>query len=130
MSDRASEERSSSERSSSASVLALGQLRTLVHRLADEAAGFRRRAIQAEQRLKALDERGIAVGGGGGAGGAAAEGGGGRPVSELLSRVEELERENEELRRRLAEAAERTRQLLERTRFLRQQQEQEEEPQS
>ena len=117
MSDRVSE-----ERSSSASVLALGQLRMLVHRLAEEAAGFRRRAIQAEQRLKALDEQV--------AGTVAATGAGEvRPVSELLSRVEALEGENEELRRRLGEAAERTRQLLERTRFLRQQQEQEEEPQ-
>lgn len=128
MSDRASEERSperNAERSSSASVLALGQLRLLVHRLADEAAGFRRRAIQAEQRLKALDEQVADV--------AAAADGEARPVApvaELLERVEVLERENEELRKRLSEAAERTRQLLERTRFLRQQQEQEEEPQS
>ncbi|HEY0969904.1 MAG TPA: hypothetical protein VGE02_02880 [Gemmatimonadales bacterium] len=109
----------SEERNQSASVLALGQLRTLVHRLADEAAGFRRRALQAEQRLKALDDQVASAG-------PSAAGGEVRPVAELISRVEELERENEELRRRLAEAAERTRQLLERTRFLRQQQEQEE----
>lgn len=116
MSDRASE-----DRNQSASVLALGQLRTLVHRLADEAAGFRRRALEAERRLKALDDR---------VGSTAADGSEARPVTELIGRVEELERENEELRRRLAEAAERTRQLLERTRFLRQQQDQEEEPRS
>lgn len=118
MSDRVSD-----DRNQSASVLALAQLRTLVHRLADEAAGFRRRAIEAEQRLKALDER---------VGGAAAADGHGpsRPVTELIGQVEALERENEELRKRLAEAAERTRQLLERTRFLRQQQDQEEEPRS
>lgn len=115
MSDRVSEERSPSP-----ATLALGQLRTLVHRLADEAAGFRRRAIQAEGRLKALEE-----------GFASAEGspGGDRPrIGELLGRVEELERQNEELRKRLSEAAERTRQLLERTRFLRQQQDEESQP--
>ena len=115
MSDRVSEDRNPSP-----STLALGQLRTLVHRLKDEAAGFRRRALQAEGRRQAREE------------GFAAEGAGDgdRPrIGELLARVEELERQNEELRRRLSEGAERTRQLLERTRFLRQQQEQEEEPQ-
>ncbi len=110
-------ERAPDDRGSSAAVLAVGQLRTLVHRLAEEAAAFRRRAIQAEQRLRAVDEH-VRV--------PQPEGGAeGRTVTELVGRVEELERENDELRKRLADAAERTRQLLERTRFLRQQQEQE-----
>lgn len=110
-------ERASDDRSSSAAVLAVGQLRSLVHRLAEEAAGFRRRAIQAERKLRSVEER-VTV--------PQPDGGGEtRSLTELVSRVEELERENEELRKRLSDAAERTRQLLERTRFLRQQQEQE-----
>ena len=101
------------ERTASAVTLALGQLRTLVHRLGEEAAGFRRRAIQAESRAKELDERLAAVTAG-------------RPVADpgTVARLAALEAENAELRDRLGQAAERTRQLLERTRFLRQQQEQ------
>lgn len=113
MSDRAE------ERTASAATLALGQLRTLVNRLGEDAAGFRRRALQAERRVKELEERMAALTAG-------------QPVSdpETVARLAALEAENSELRDRLGQAADRTRQLLERTRFLRQQQEQEEEPQA
>ena len=110
---------------------ALAELRTLVYRLADEVATFRRRALGAERRLRELEPLvGTAAAGGAAAAadrppshgladatGAVDEGG--------LARIAELERENERLRTRLQEAAERTKQLLERTRFLRQQQDDE-----
>jgi predicted nucleic acid-binding Zn-ribbon protein len=107
------------ERTASATTLALGQLRTLVTRLGEEAAGFRRRALQAEARVKELEERLSAASAG-------------SPVADAgtLARLAALEEENADMRQRLAQAAERTQQLLDRTRFLRQQQEQEEEPQA
>ena len=86
---------------------AFHELHQLVRHLADELAGFRRRALQAEARLKELEE-------------AMREGTDGAvPVRN----PGELERENAELRSRLDSAAERTRQMLERMRFLRQQNE-------
>ena len=112
---------------SEAVTAALAELRTLVYRLADEVATFRRRALTAESRLRELepvvgaagtrDAGGAAVQGVADATGAVDDGG--------LARITELERENEQLRARLDEAADRTRQLLERTRFLRQQQDDE-----
>jgi len=87
------------------SVTAFEELSELVRHLGDELATFRRRALQAEARLKAVEQ----------VGGAAAVT---APV-----RVNELERENAELRARLEAATERTRQMLERVRFLRQQHE-------
>lgn len=83
---------------------AFEELQQLVHHLGDELASFRRRALQAESRVKALD----------GSAGAA------RITPE---RVEKLERENADLRKRLEAARSRTRQILERVRFLRQQHE-------
>ena len=80
------------------------ELDTLVRHLADELAGFRRRALLAEQRLKDVEghEHGA--------------------VSiDLANRVAELERENEQLRTRLQTATSRARQMLDRVRFLRQQ---------
>ena len=86
---------------------AFHELHQLVRHLADELAGFRRRALQAEARLKELEE-------------VMREGADGTvPVRN----PGELERENAELRARLDSAAERTRQMLERMRFLRQQNE-------
>src|SRR6059058_4279160 len=80
------------------------ELDTLVHHLADELAGFRRRALLAEQRLKDVEghEHGA--------------------VSiDLANRVAELEKENEQLRGRLESATSRAKQMLDRVRFLRQQ---------
>ncbi len=80
------------------------ELQQLVRHLGDELASFRRRALQAEARVKAID----------------ASAGSGRIHPE---RVEKLEIENAELKKRLETARARTRQVLERVRFLRQQHE-------
>ena len=86
---------------------AFHELHQLVRHLADELSGFRRRALQAEARVKELEDAA------------------GVPASGKLptQKVSELERENAELRSRLDSAAERTRQMLDRMRFLRQQHE-------
>jgi len=76
-------------------------LSQLVGHLADELASFRKRALQAEGRLRELDSAGAAP--------------------RLVERLNELERENAELIRRMDAARDRTRQTLERFRFLRQQ---------
>lgn len=108
---------------------ALAELRTLVYRLADEVAAFRRRALAAEGRQREAEELLAELR----ASASARERVGdvepaegeqlAATVEVLERRVEELEGENAELGRRLGEAAERTSRLLERTRFLRQQQE-------
>ncbi|HYD52854.1 MAG TPA: hypothetical protein VEA99_09515 [Gemmatimonadaceae bacterium] len=87
---------------------AFAELETIVHRLSEELAGFRRRALTAEARLRELD--------GAGEGGASLD-----ELSALRDRVEMLERENGTLRGRLDSAAGRTRQMLDRVHFLRQQ---------
>jgi hypothetical protein len=92
---------SSSERPDEA---AFSELQQLVRHLGDELAGFRRRALQAEARVKAIDSAG----------------GTSRMTPE---RMEKLERENADLRKRLEAARARTRQVLDRVRFLRQQHE-------
>src|SRR6476620_2734224 len=63
---------------------AIQELDVLVHHLADELAGFRRRALQAEARLKDVE---------GQEGGAAS--------LELVTRASDLEKENEQLRAKL-----------------------------
>jgi predicted nucleic acid-binding Zn-ribbon protein len=83
-------------------VRAFRELETLVRHLGEELANFRKRALQAESRLKD-----------GGGASAKSHGGG--------ERVEELERENAILRDRLSHAEERVTRVLERVRFLRQQ---------
>lgn len=80
------------------------ELDTLVHHLADELAGFRRRALIAESRLKEIESSD-----------------GGSASLELAQRVASLERDNERLRERLDAATARARQMLDRVRFLRQQ---------
>lgn len=85
-------------------------LELLVRHLGEELAGFRRRALTAEARVKSLEEAAAARA-------AARE----ARAEEPHPRVEELERENAELRRRLEGATARTRRMLERVRFLRQQ---------
>jgi hypothetical protein len=82
-------------------VVAFRELDGLVRHLGDELSGFRRRALQAESRVRQLEE----------AGGVAAS----------LDRLATLERENADLRGRLQGAVERTQALLDRVRFLRQQ---------
>ena len=74
----------------------------LIHALAEEMATWRRRAHEAESRVRALSTEAPAA--------KAPRG--------------DLERENDDLRRRLEAAQQRTNQLLERLRFLRQQHEQ------
>lgn len=83
---------------------AFAGLEKLVNHLGDELASFRRRALQAEARVKALE---------------------GSPGATRASpeRIEKLERENAGLRLRLEKARGRTRQMLDRVRFLRQQDE-------
>ena len=82
-------------------------LEQLVRHLGDELAGFRRRALLAESRLRELESEDRAP-----------------EVAQqraLDERVTELEHENAVLRARLDSATERTRQMLERVRFIRQQ---------
>ena len=81
---------------------AFAELEQLVKHLGDELASFRRRALQAEARLKTLESAG---------------------VKGVVSpeRVQFLERENAGLTKRLAVARERTQQMIDRVRFLRQQ---------
>ena len=83
---------------------AFEELERLVRHLGDELASFRRRALQAESRIKAIDSS---------------------PGGAKLNpeRVEKLERENADLKKRLDTARARTRQVLDRVRFLRQQHE-------
>jgi hypothetical protein len=87
-------------------VVAFNELETLVRHLGDELAGFRRRALVAESRLREL------------------EGKDGRPAPaarQLADRCTELEHENAALKGRLEAATARARQMLDRVRFIRQQ---------
>ena len=83
-------------------IMAFTELEQLVHHLGDELASFRRRALQAEARLKSLESTG---------------------VKGVVSpeRVQFLERENAGLTTRLEAARARTQQMIDRVRFLRQQ---------
>ncbi len=81
-------------------LVAFQELEHLIHALADEMAGWRRRAHEAEAKVKAVPAN---------AGGKAS--------------AASLEKENRELREKLESARVRTKQLLEKLRFLRQQQE-------
>jgi hypothetical protein len=91
---------SDSERLDVASAFA--ELERLVRHLGDELASFRRRALQAEAKLKELETPGD-------------------PSRANPARLAELERENADLNLRLEKARDRTRQMLDRVRFLRQQ---------
>ena len=88
-------------------VLAFRELEQLVRHLADELAGFRRRALLAEARVRELEseENQPEV----------------RQQRELGDRLNQLEHENAILRGRLESATARTQQMLERVRFIRQQ---------
>jgi|SRR5919198_2612457 hypothetical protein len=79
------------------------ELEALVRHLGDELAGYRRRALAAEERLRGIE--------------------GGQPPEppHLRERLAELEGENAALRGRLEAATSRTRSMLDRVHFLRQQ---------
>lgn len=83
-------------------VAAFAELEQLVKHLGDELAAFRRRALQAEARVKSLESTG---------------------VKGVVSpeRVQHLEKENAGLTSRLDAARARTQQMIDRVRFLRQQ---------
>jgi len=83
---------------------AMKELEVLVRHLADELAGFRRRALVAEARLKEVESSE-----------------GGATNLDLLDRCAQLEQENERLHSKLETATARARQMLDRVRFLRQQ---------
>jgi predicted RNase H-like nuclease (RuvC/YqgF family) len=94
--------RARAERDQPPELAAFRELSTLVHHLGEELAAFRKRALQAETRLKQFETAAT----------------GGKPTPEKLAA---LERENRDLRERLAKATERTDAMLERIRFLREQ---------
>ena len=83
------------------------ELETLVRHLADELAGFRRRALLAEAKVREAEMQGTA------------------PVvqekRDLSDRVNQLEHDNAALTGRLDAATARTKQMLDRVRFIRQQ---------
>ena len=87
--------------------LAFRDLEQLVRHLGDELAGFRRRALLAESRLREVESQDAQPDV--------------RQQRELTERVTQLEHENAVLRGRLDSATARTRQMLERVRFMRQQ---------
>lgn len=108
------------------------ELERVVRLMTEELASFRRRALQAEGRVRELEDALVAAElradeAAARTGRAAAPEALPTEQPEALDgeRVQALEQENTTLRARLEGATERTRQLLERVRFLRQQQEQE-----
>lgn len=91
---------------------ALDALEAVVRHVGDELAFFRRRALDAERRLRdVLAAQAAAV----------EPGHGPRSLAADLVRIGSLEAENAELRARLGEAAERARAVASRLRFARQQ---------
>lgn len=83
---------------------AFKELESLVRHLGEELSGFRRRALQAEARLKEIDTAASSS----------------KPTPERLAA---LERENKDLTRRLKAATDRINGMLDRVRFLREQSE-------
>lgn len=81
------------------------ELRRLVLALGEELAGYRKRALTAEARLRTLEERVVQM------------------TGVTSERVVELEQENADLLQRVAAAHERTTRMLARVRFLKQQRE-------
>jgi hypothetical protein len=84
--------------------IAVQELDQLVRHLADELAGFRRRALTAEARLKEVESHE-----------------GGAVSLDLAARCAKLEQENDALQAKLETATTRARQMLDRVKFLRQQ---------
>ena len=85
-------------------VESIRELETLVRQMAEQLAGFRRRALSAEERLRHLDSDGDQA-----------------EPPRVRERIRALEQENATLRGRLDAATTRTRSVLERVHFLRQQ---------
>jgi hypothetical protein len=83
------------------------ELETLVRHLGDELAGFRRRALLAEAKLRDAEDQAATP----------------ALVDQraLSDRVTQLEHENAALKSRLDAATARTKQMLDRVRFIRQQ---------
>ena len=92
---------SASDRTERPELKAFRELETLVRALGEELAMFRRRALEAEAKLK--------------------DGGPGARPKSAGGASSELQAENDALRTRLARAEDRVRQMMERVRFLRQQ---------
>ena len=90
--------------SAPADAAAFRELEILVHHLAEELAGFRRRAQAAEARLKEVEGHE-----------------GGMASLDLAARCTELENENNRLKKKLDAANGRAKQMLDKVRFLRQQ---------
>jgi hypothetical protein len=89
-------------------ITAVRELEVLVHHLADELAGFRRRALLAEGRVRELEGQDAAKPGR-------------QQQRAVADRCNQLEHENAALKGRLDAATARTRQMLDRVRFIRQQ---------
>jgi small-conductance mechanosensitive channel len=87
--------------------VAFRELEQLVRHLGDELAGFRRRALLAESRLRELESEDAPSKA--------------QQKRELGDRLTQLEHENAILKGRLESATVRTRQMLERVHFIRQQ---------
>lgn len=111
---------------------AFRELEQLIRALGDEMAAWRRRAHEAEARLKASEARlarqsaeqpAAARAGASPAASAATAARAGEPAQSgsTSQLVAALQRENQDLRLRLEAARQRTKQLLDRVRFLRQQ---------
>lgn len=99
---------------------AFDELERAVRHLGDELAFFRRRALDAERRVK--DMVGHAAFATGGTAASPSDPAHAAAVAALVqARIAALEAENADLRDRLREAAERTRALADRVRFVRQQ---------
>ena len=84
-------------------VAAFSELSFLIHQVGEELSGFRKRALQAESRLKTI-----------------ASGSGGSSLA-AEERVAQLEAENARLRDRLSHAEAQTAKMLDQVVFLRQQ---------
>ena len=87
--------------------LAFRELEQLVRHLGDELAGFRRRALVAEARVRELEVAGSQPGV--------------KEQRELGDQLTRLEHDNAVLRGRLEAATARTKAMLDRVRFIRQQ---------
>ena len=87
--------------------VAFRELEQLVRHLGDELAGFRRRALVAEARVRELEVEGSQPGV--------------REQRELGDQLTKLEHDNAVLRGRLESATARTKAILDRVRFIRQQ---------
>jgi chromosome segregation ATPase len=85
---------------------ALAELETVLHSIAEELAGWRRRSLRAEAELKEAQASGGVVAG--------------AELKEARQRLLELEQENQALRQRIDAAKERLRVLAARLSFLEQ----------